>query len=103
MTFKRRDNCKPERGTSRPAARRHAPPSQERNTETATLSKALRAGTSRAPMVVPRSAQHGLPSPRVLAFRFVLNLLALLIWLSFPATGAEHRLDPRTPEGLREL
>ena len=33
----------------------------------------------------------------------VLNLLALLIWLSFPATAAEHRLDPQTPEGLRHL
>jgi glycerophosphoryl diester phosphodiesterase len=72
MTFIRRGNSKPERGRSRPASRRYAQP----------RSKALRAGTSRAPVVV---------------------LLALLIWLSFPATGAEHRLDPRTPEGLREL
>jgi glycerophosphoryl diester phosphodiesterase len=32
-----------------------------------------------------------------------LNLLALLAWPSFPADSAEHRLDPRTPEGLREL
>ena len=33
----------------------------------------------------------------------VLNLLVLFTWLSFLANGAEHRLDPRTPEGLREL
>lgn len=36
-------------------------------------------------------------------FAFVLNLLALLIWLSLPAMGAGHGLDPRTPEGLRAL
>ena len=35
--------------------------------------------------------------------RFVLNVLACLTWLLFPANGGEHRLDPRTPEGLREL
>src|SRR5688572_20012996 len=33
----------------------------------------------------------------------LVNLLAHLAWLSSAANGAEHRLDPRTPEGLREL
>jgi glycerophosphoryl diester phosphodiesterase len=38
---------------------------------------------------------------RAVALRFVLSLLALLTLL--PANAAEHCLDPRTPEGLREL
>ena len=45
-----------ERGKSRPAARAYADPSQEGNTDTATRSNLLRAGTSRAPVVVPRCA-----------------------------------------------
>jgi glycerophosphoryl diester phosphodiesterase len=53
----------------------------------------------------PRSntGREAVPRSCSLAFRFCLNLLALLAWLSFPAYGAEHRLDPRTPEGLRDL
>lgn len=33
----------------------------------------------------------------------LLNLLALLACSSFPANAAEHRLDPQTPDGLRDL